>query len=59
MNDTIAMISTPLGSGGISIIRISGQEALTIVNKLFRGKDLHKVASIRFTISHCRQKRSD
>jgi tRNA modification GTPase len=52
MNDTIAMISTPLGSGGISIIRISGQEALTIVNKLFRGKDLHKVASHTIHYGH-------
>ncbi|HRT68935.1 MAG TPA: tRNA uridine-5-carboxymethylaminomethyl(34) synthesis GTPase MnmE [Bacilli bacterium] len=52
MNDTIAMISTPLGSGGISIIRISGQEALIIVNKLFRGKDLHKVASHTIHYGH-------
>jgi len=52
MNDTIAMISTPLGSGGISIIRISGQEALIIVNKLFRGKDLYKVASHTIHYGH-------
>ncbi|MDD3187406.1 MAG: tRNA uridine-5-carboxymethylaminomethyl(34) synthesis GTPase MnmE [Bacilli bacterium] len=43
MEDTIAAISTALGIGAISIIRISGEEALSIVNKVFSGKDLTKV----------------
>ena len=30
--DTIAAISTALGVGAISIIRVSGNEAITIVN---------------------------
>jgi len=29
--DTIAAISTPLGEGGIGIIRLSGKEAISIV----------------------------
>ncbi len=33
--DTIAAISTALGVGAISIIRVSGNEAITIVNKIF------------------------
>ena len=44
MNDTIAAISTALGVGAISIIRVSGEEATKIVSKIFT-KDLTKVAS--------------
>lgn len=40
MNDTIAAISTSLGVGAISIIRVSGNDAIEIVNKIFRKKDL-------------------
>lgn len=39
MNNTIAAISTPIGNGGIAVIRISGSEAVTIADKIFRGKD--------------------
>ena len=35
MEDTIAAISTALGVGAISIIRVSGKESLNIVNKIF------------------------
>ena len=45
MNDTICAISTSLGIGAISIVRITGSEAIKIVNKLFEGKDLEKVKS--------------
>ena len=43
--DTIAAISTPVGEGAISIVRLSGPEAISIANQLFSGKDLHDVAS--------------
>ena len=43
MSDTIAAISTALGVGAISIIRVSGPESISIVNKIFKGKDLSKV----------------
>lgn len=43
MNDTIAAISTSLGVGAISIIRVSGEESTNIVNKIFKGHDLTKV----------------
>jgi len=36
IGDTIAAISTPLGEGGIGIVRISGPEAIDITNKIFR-----------------------
>ena len=35
MDDTIAAISTALGVGAISIIRVSGKDAIKIVNKIF------------------------
>lgn len=36
--DTIAAISTPLGEGGIAIIRVSGDEAIQEVERIFRSK---------------------
>ena len=35
MEDTIAAISTPLGKGAISIVRISGKESLDVAKKYF------------------------
>ncbi|MEI3611107.1 tRNA uridine-5-carboxymethylaminomethyl(34) synthesis GTPase MnmE [Pseudogracilibacillus sp. SO30301A] len=43
--DTIAAISTPVGEGAISIVRLSGQDAIKIVKQLFKGKDLQYVDS--------------
>lgn len=45
MFDTICAISTALGVGAISIVRVSGPNAIEIVNKIFKGKDLRKVDS--------------
>ena len=45
MNDTIAAISTAQGVGAIAIVRVSGPEAIEIVNKIFKGKDLTTVES--------------
>lgn len=36
--DTIAAISTPLGEGGIAVIRVSGPQAIEIADRVFRGK---------------------
>ena len=36
-DDTIAAISTALGTGGIGIIRISGKSALAIADKIFKS----------------------
>ncbi len=52
MEDTIAAISTALGVGGISIIRVSGEDAIKIVNSIFNGKDLSKVASHTIHYGH-------
>lgn len=43
--NTIVGISTPLAKGAISIVRLSGMESITLVNKVFKGKDLLKVKS--------------
>lgn len=43
--DTIAAISTPMGEGAISIVRISGQDAIHIANEIFQGANLLEVAS--------------
>ena len=45
MDDTIVAISTALGKGAISIIRLSGKDSIKIVNSVFNGADLNKVAS--------------
>ena len=45
MDDTICSIATSLGIGAISIIRVSGKEAIKIVNQIFKGKNLEKVNS--------------
>ena len=36
--DTIAAISTPMGEGAIAIVRLSGEEAIVIADRLFKGK---------------------
>ena len=51
MEDTIAAISTALGVGAISIIRLSGAESLKIINKIF-DKDLTKVKSHTINYGH-------
>jgi len=45
MDDTIVAISTALGVGAISIIRVSGSDSINIVNNIFKGTDLTKVSS--------------
>ena len=45
MNDTICAISTAVGIGAIAIVRASGEEAIDIVNKIFKGPNLHEVKS--------------
>lgn len=51
MSDTICAISTALGVGAISIIRVSGDEAIDIVNKIF-DKDLTKKESHTINYGH-------
>ena len=41
----IAAIATPIGQGGIAVIRVSGKDAILKVNNAFIGKNLNNVAS--------------
>lgn len=43
--DTIVALATPNGIGAIGVIRLSGPQAITIANQVFKGKDLTKQAS--------------
>lgn len=45
MKDTIAAISTTLGVGAISIIRVSGEDSIEIVNNITKSKKLLSVQS--------------
>jgi len=42
---TIVALATALGSGTIAVIRMSGPEAIVIINRVFKGKNLEKVAA--------------
>ena len=55
MNDTIVAISTTIGVGAISIIRLSGTEAIEIINKVFT-KDLSGVESHTIHYGHIKDK---
>jgi len=46
MNDTISAIATPVGEGGINIIRISGPEAINIASTLFQSQSGTQVADL-------------
>lgn len=50
--DTIAAISTPIGEGGISIVRLSGEDAIEIANKVFKGKNLAQVPTHTIHYGH-------
>lgn len=50
--DTIAAISTALGEGAIAIVRVSGEDAIEKVNRIFKGKDLTTVSSHTIHYGH-------
>lgn len=45
LGDTIAAISTPHGKGGVALLRVSGQRALEICEKVFCAKGKKKLAA--------------
>ncbi len=54
-DDTIAAISTPLGEGGIGIVRLSGKESLQIAEKIFfspKNKSLRDLKSYRVSYGY-------
>ena len=53
LEDTIVAISTPTGQGGIGIVRLSGKQALSIADQMFRAKDGSKPSSFKgFTVHY-------
>ena len=44
--DTIAAVSTPYGKGGIAVLRISGEDAEAIADKIFEPKNKKKLSQI-------------
>ena len=58
MNDTICAIATTSGVGAISIVRISGEDALNIVNKVFKGPNVLKAKSHSILYGHIYDKGS-
>jgi len=47
LNDTIAAISTPIGEGGIGIIRLSGKDSLKVADKIFSSKGPKKPSEFK------------
>ena len=52
MNDTIVAISTTMGVGAISIVRLSGKDAISIANKSFKEKNLDEVPTHTIHYGH-------
>src|SRR5690349_14407537 len=44
-DDTIVAIATPLGTGGLGVVRLSGPRALAVAAEVFSGADLRDAAS--------------
>ncbi len=47
LNDTIAAIATPAGTGGIGIVKISGPDAFAVSDKIVRLKSGEKLGALR------------
>lgn len=45
--DTICAVATPIGEGGIAIIRISGDKSLEIANRIFIGKNKKDILQMK------------
>lgn len=52
ITDTIAAISTPVGEGGIGIVRLSGKDALDIAGKIFISASGRKPSSFKTYTTH-------
>lgn len=51
-DDTIVAVSTPVGEGGIGIVRLSGRKALSIADKIFVSKDKSKPSTFKTYTIH-------
>jgi len=58
-DDTIVALATPQGIGAIAVIRLSGKDAISIVNKLFPSKDLAEQNSHTIHVGFLKEAGSD
>ena len=54
LQDTILALATPAGSAAIGVLRLSGSDAISIVNKTFRAKNLAEVATHSIHLGYIR-----
>lgn len=52
LDDTIVAISTPVGEGGIGIVRLTGRNSLSIVDSIFKSKDGKKPSEFKSYTTH-------
>ena len=52
LDDTIAAVATPLGEGGIAVVRLSGPRALAVADASFRPAGKSSAAPLRRTHAH-------
>ena len=60
--DTVAAVSTPRGKGGVAMIRISGEDAIAVAERVFfskSGKRLSEIAGARAVYGDIRMPGSD
>ena len=50
--DTIAAISTPYGKGGVALIRISGERAVEIAEKVFFPSNKKPLSECRSNVAY-------
>src|SRR3989304_8120099 len=50
--DTICAIITPPGTGGISVIRLSGKDAISIASRVFRKKSGKSISDAKSNTIH-------
>lgn len=58
-NDTICAISTPHGTGGIAVVRVSGPSAIEICDKIWHGRKLAEVKSHTAHLGEIQDSRGD
>jgi len=52
LDDTIVAVSTPIGEGGIGIVRLSGEHSLRIADRIFLSKDAKKPSRFKTYTVH-------
>lgn len=51
-DDTICAVATPLGEGGIGLIRVSGGNAIQVVSQIFETKGIHPLSKVKTHTIH-------